>query len=137
MAVVPVKPFVLRDVDLLIGTDNYEAHASQCEYVPTTPQLTWTGLANNTHGASGASTWVLTISGAQDWETANSLSQYLHEHEGETVPVSLTPADGSGTFTSNIVIAPANIGGTAATFSVFTVSMGSTKPQFEPPVVIP
>jgi hypothetical protein len=132
MAVVPVKPFVLRDVDFVIGTDNYEAHASQCEYVPTTPQLSWTGLANNTVGASGASTWVLTISGAQDWETVNSLSQYLHEHEGEEVPVTLTPADGSGTFTSTITLAPANIGGSAGAFSVFTVSMGSTKPAFAP-----
>lgn len=134
MAVVAVKPFVLRDVDLLIGTDNYEAHVSQCEYVPTTPQLSWTGLANNTVSASGTATWVLTLSGAQDWETANSLSQYLHEHEGETVTVSLTPADGSGVFTSDVTIAAANIGGSAAAFSVFTVSMGSTKPDFTPPV---
>lgn len=130
MATVAVKPFVLRDVNFVFGVDNYEAHVSQCEYVPTTPQLTWTGLANNTVGASGASTWVLTIAGAQDWETANSLSQYLHEHEGETIDVTLTPADGSGTFTSTVTVAAANIGGTAAAFSVFTVSMGSTKPEF-------
>jgi hypothetical protein len=134
MVVRAVKPFVLRDVDLLIGADNYEAHVSQCEYVPTTPQLTWTGLANNTVAASGTATWVLTLSGAQDWETADSLSQYLHEHEGESVVVTLTPADGSGSFTSTITISPANIGGTAAAFSVFTVSMGSTKPAFTPAV---
>ena len=134
MAVIAVKPFVLRDVDLLIGTDNYEAHVSQCEFVPTTPQLTWTGLANNTVSASGTSTWVLTIAGAQDWETANSLSQYLHANEGQTVPVTLTPADGSGTFTTDVTIAAANIGGTAAAFSVFTVSMGCTKPDFTPAV---
>lgn len=134
MVAIAVKPFVLRDVDLQIGTDNYEAHVSQCEYVPTTPQLSWTGLANNTVSASGTATWVLTIAGAQDWETANSLSQFLHEHEGETLPVTLTPKDGAGTFTSDITIAPANIGGTAAAFSVFTVSMGSTKPEFTPAV---
>lgn len=132
MVAVAVKPFVLRDVDLVFGTDNYEAHVSQCEYVPTTPQLTWTGLANNTVGASGASTWVLTLSGAQDWETANSLSQYLHDHEGESIEVTLTPKSGAGTFTSTVVVAPANIGGTAGAFSVFTVSMGSTKPDFTP-----
>jgi hypothetical protein len=133
MVAVAVKPFVLRDVTFQFGVDNYEAHVSQCEYVPTTPQLTWTGLANNTVGASGASTWVLTLSGAQDWETANSLSQFLHEHEGESLEVILVPADGSGSFTSTITVAAANIGGTAAAFSVFTVSMGSTKPEFTPP----
>lgn len=132
MVAIAVKPFVLRDVNLVFGTDNYEAHVSQCEYVPTTPQLTWTGLANNTVSASGTATWVLTLAGAQDWETANSLSQYLHEHEGETITVTLTPADGSGTFTSEVTVSPANIGGTAAAFSVFTVSMGSTKPTFTP-----
>ena len=132
MVVRAVKPFVLRDVNLVFGVDNYEAHVSQCEYVPTTPQITWTGLANNTVGASGVSTWVLTLSGAQDWETAESLSQYLHAHEGEEVSVTLIPADGSGTFASTVTVAAANIGGTAATFSVFTATMGSTKPVFTP-----
>lgn len=132
MVAVAVKPFVLRDVALMIGVDNYEAHVSQCEFVPTTPQLTWTGLANNTVSASGTATWVLTLSGAQDWETANSLSQYLHANEGIEVPVSLTPADGSGTFDTTLTIAPANIGGSAAAFSVFTVTMGCTKPEFTP-----
>lgn len=127
-----VKPFVMRDVDLVFGVDNYEAHVSQCEYVPTTPSLTWTGLANNTVSANGTATWGLTIAGAQDWETAESLSQFLHDHEGETVPVTLTPADGSGTFESTVTISPANIGGTAAAFAVFTVTLGSTKPEFTP-----
>jgi hypothetical protein len=134
MATVAVKPFVLRDVDLVIGTDNYEAHVSQCEYVPSTSQLTWTGLASNTATASSPATWVLTIAHAQDWETTNSLSQYLHEHEGETVSVTLTPKDGAGTFTSDVTITPGNIGGTAAAFATGTVSMGSTKPVFTPAV---
>src|SRR5690606_2454038 len=132
MATVAVKPFVLRDVDLVIGTDNFEAHTSQCEFVPSTSQLTWTGLAQNTVTASSPATWVLTLALAQDWETEGSLAQYLHENEGETVSVTLTPQDGAGSFTAHVTITPCSIGGSAAAFATSTVSMGSTKPEFTP-----
>ena len=135
MAEIAVKPFVLRDVDLLIGADNYEAHVSQVEFVPTATAITWTGLANNTVSATATATWVLTLAGAQDWATADSLSQYLHEQEGETVEIALTPATGQGSFTTTATITPAGIGGTAAAFSVFTVSLGCTKPAFTPVTV--
>lgn len=130
MVAVAVSPFVLRDVDLVIGADNYEAHVSQVEFVPSATALTWTGLANNTHAATATATWTVTLAGAQDWATANSLSQYLHENEGETVEVTFTPATGQGTFTATVTISPANIGGTGGAFSVFTVSLGCTKPDF-------
>jgi hypothetical protein len=134
MTVIAVAPFVLRDVDLAFGADNYEAHVSQVEFVPSATALTWTGLANNTVSASAPATWVCTLSGAQDWDTANSLSQYLHENEGDTVAVTFTPAAGQGTFAATLNITPANIGGTGGAFTVFTVSLGSNKPVFTPPV---
>ena len=134
MAVIAVAPFVLRDVDLTFGADNYEAHVSQVEFIPSASVLTWTGLANNTHSATPTATWVVTMSGAQDWDTANSLSQYLHENEGDTIAVTFKPADGQGTFATTVTITPANIGGTGGAFSVFTVTMGCTKPAFTPPV---
>ena len=134
MAVIGVNPFVLRDVDLQIGADNYEAHVSQVEFVPSATALTWTGLANNTHSATATATWVVTLSGAQDWDTANSLSQYLHANEGDVVTITFVPADGQGTFTAECTISPANIGGTGGAFTVFTVSLGCTKPAFTPAV---
>ena len=134
MAVIAVAPFVLRDVDLAIGADNYEAHVSQVEFVPSATALTWTGLANNSHAATALATWQVTLAGAQDWDTANSLSQYLHANEGVVVPITLVPADGQGSFDSDVTISPANIGGTGGAFTVFTVSLGCTKPAFTPPV---
>lgn len=134
MAVIAVSPFVLRDVTLNIGADNYEAHVSQVEFVPSATALTWTGLANNTHAATATATWVATLAGAQDWDTANSLSQYLHANEGEEVTITFTPADGQGTFVATVTLSPANIGGTGGAFTVFTVSLGCTKPVFTPAV---
>lgn len=134
MAVIAVQPFVLRDVDLSIGADNYEAHTSQVEFAPTAAQISWTGLANNTHSATATATWVCNIALAQDWGTTNSLSQYLHDHEGEVVPVTFTPADGQGSFDADITITPGAIGGTAGAFAVATVALGSTKPEFTPAV---
>lgn len=134
MAVIAVAPFVLRDVDLTIGTDQYQAHVSTVRFVPAATQLTWTGLANNTVSATATATWTVTLSGAQDWDTANSLSQYLHANEGQSKAVVFVPADGQGSFAATVTIAPADIGGDASTFSVFTVSMGCNKPAFTPPV---
>lgn len=134
MAVIAVAPFVLRDVDLVIGTDNYEAHVSTVRFVPAATQLTWTGLAGNTVSATATATWTVTLSGAQDWDTANSLSQYLHANEGQSKSVTFKPGDLQGTFAATLTIAPAEIGGDASTFTVFTVSMGCTKPVFTPPV---
>lgn len=130
MVAIAVEPFILRDVDLQIGADNYEAHTSQVEFVPTAASVSWTGLANNTVTGTSTATWVCTLALAQDWGTANSLSQYLHDHEGEVVAVTFTPATGQGTFTADVTITPGAIGGTAGAFAVSTVSLGCTKPDF-------
>jgi hypothetical protein len=132
MATVAVNPFVLRDVDLVIGADNYEAHTSQVEFTPTTSQVSWTGLANNTVTSQTTATWQCTIALAQDWGTPNSLSQYLMDNEGEVVSVTFTPASGQGSFEADVTITPGAIGGTAGAFAVATVTLGSTKPVFTP-----
>lgn len=134
MAVIASAPFVLRDVDLMIGTDNYEAHTSQVEFTPSASQVSWTGLANNTITSQTTATWLVNIALAQDWGTVNSLSQYLMDNEGEVVPITFTPATGQGSFTADVTITPGAIGGTAGAFAVATVALGCTKPVFTPAV---
>ncbi|MEU4361200.1 hypothetical protein [Promicromonospora sp. NPDC023987] len=134
MVAITVEPFILRDVDLMIGTDNYEAHTSQVEFTPTVSAVSWTGLANNTVTSQTTATWGCTIALAQDWGTLNSLSQYLMDNEGLVVPCTFTPASGQGSFAANITITPGAIGGTAGAFAVATVTLGSTKPVFTPAV---
>jgi hypothetical protein len=130
MAVIAVKPFVLRNVTLSIGTDNYEAHVSEVTFTPSASQVSWTGLANNTVSATTTATWTVTIGYAQDWDTANSLAQYLHANEGTTVAVEFVPDDGQGTFDANVVLSPGAIGGTAGAFATSTVTLGCDKPVF-------
>ena len=136
MAEIAVAPFVLRDVDLMIGTDNYEAHTSQVEFIPTAAQVSWTGLANNTVNSQTTAAWVCTLALAQDWTTTNSLSRYLMDNEGEVVDVTFTPATGQGSFAATVTITPGGIGGTAGAFAVATVTLGCTKPIFTPAIAI-
>lgn len=128
MAVIDVSPIILNDCTLTVGTDNYEAHVSQVQFDPSTNIVRWKGLTpTSNHAFQSASEWTATLALAQDWETANSLSRYLHDHEGEQV--SATFDDGSGTvWTTTLTIAPGSIGGQVDTVAVSTVTMGCTKP---------
>lgn len=136
MVAVTVKPFVLKDVLLKIDADNYEAHVSQVEFTPSASTQTWTGLAGNTVTDVSTATWAATLAYAQDWETADSLSRYLYDHEGDEVAVEFTPRSGSGPkFTASLIITPGAIGGTVNGFATATVTLGmSGKPVLVPAV---
>lgn len=109
MAKIAAKP-VLFKAPVSIGSDEYTAHLSQAELVPTSPAASWTDLDGNTHNFAGTSAWALNLAGIQDYETAAGLSNFLFEHEGEDVEVSFPL--GGNTFTATITAVPVNIGGT-------------------------
>lgn len=129
MVAIAVKPHVLKDVVMSIGTDDYEGHVSSALLSPaaTTPQLQWQGLTPSASFSESGSTtvaWTFAINAAQDWETANSLSQYLFDHVGEVKTVSLSPQRGVGkTFTFDVTIIPGQIGGDVNTVAVAPVTM--------------
>ena len=127
MTVIAVQPIVYKDVSLKIEADNYEAHVSKVELTPSVNTQTWKGLtpsASFTDSSSPA--WVAALDYAQDWETPNSLSRYLFEHQGETVTAIFQPKAGSGlpAFTVELVITPGPIGGSIDAFSTGSVSLG-------------
>lgn len=125
MPVIGVSPFVLKNVTLTIDVDNYEAHVSQVEFVPSVSQVTWKGLTPSAvFTDSGSPTWVCTLAYAQDWETADSLSQYLMDHANEKVTAVFEPVAGGTAFTADVIIAPGNIGGTVDGVAVGTVTLG-------------
>lgn len=130
MATPAVVPFLLRDCTFTVDSDNYEAHVSQVEFVPTSSVVTWKGLTTtSTYSKTTTSTWVCNLSYAQDWETADALSRYLLENEGTSVAAVFTPVSGSGdTISATIEIAPGAIGGTVDTVAVGSVALGSNKP---------
>lgn len=133
MATIAVQPLVLKDVLLTIGTDNYEAAASSVVFTPSSSPTTWAGLNGETHTDTSLATWTCDLTYVQDWETANSLSQYLLTNEGDSVSVTFKPKSGSGpSFTATVSITPGAVGGTVNSFAETSVSLGSTKPTLVP-----
>lgn len=130
MAVIAVAPFVLKDVTLKIGADNYEKHVSSVTFTPSVSKQTWKGLGGNSYTDQGFADWTCEIEYAQDWNTTNSLSQYLHANEGVSVAAEFVPKLGTGgsKFAAQLAIAPGAIGGNEGAFLTASVSLGSTKP---------
>lgn len=131
MATIAVKPLVLKDCIVKIGEDGYEKHLSGVSFVPSAAQINWHGLTPDSGFTDvGTAEWAVTLNYVQDWETDDSLSQFLFEHEGETVPMVFTPVKGAGkkTFTSSVTITPGQIGGEVNAYATTSVTLGSTKP---------
>lgn len=131
MTTIAVKPLVLKDVLLKIAADNYEKHVSGVSWAANSSQISWAGLTPDAvFTDASAPTWALTLNYVQDWETEDSLAQYLFEHSGETVEMVFTPVKGSGkkTFTANVTIIPGAIGGEVNAYATTSVTLGSDKP---------
>lgn len=133
MAQIAVAPFVLKDVRLKIATDNYEKHVSSVILTPstTTDKLTWQGLtptATFTDSGVPQTTWEAQLDYAQDWETTNSLSQYLLDNAGQTKTIVFQPKAGTGkkTFTVTATIVPGPIGGAVNTVQTSQVTLPIT-----------
>ncbi len=125
MAAITVSPFVLKDATLLIAADNYEAHVSAVEFVPSASAITWKGLTpSSVYTDVGSATWVCNLTFAQDWTTTNSLSRYLFDNEGESVVCEFVPAAGGAGFSATLVLTPGSIGGAVDSVAVATVSLG-------------
>lgn len=136
MAVIEVAPLVMKDVTAVIGgTDDFKKHLSSVVFTPTASQITWTGLGSNTFTDTSLALWTVALTFAQDWETVNSLSQYLYEHEGETVTMEFHPKSGSGpSFTANVTITPGAIGGAVNAVAEATATLGCDRPVLVPAV---
>lgn len=135
MAQINVAPIILRDALLRFSygsgptTSDYEMHVSQVEFTPNTPTAMWKGLTPSAiFKKTGASDWTCTMAYAQDWETTDSLSQFLYDHEGEAIDVTFEPVTGGAGWESTIQCAPGVIGGTVDAIPVATSTMACSKP---------
>lgn len=129
MAQIAVAPFVMRDCILTIGTDSYEKHISSVTFTPQ--PVSWRGLSPAAV-FTDTSIWQAKIEYAQDWETTNSLSQYLLAEAGESKAAVFTPkAAGAETFSTNLAIAPGPIGGTQGQVATATVTLECSQPVFD------
>lgn len=138
---VAVKPLFMKDCTFNVGPDatasGFAAHLSGVTFTPSTSLQTWKGLdPKSVHTEGAAPTWTADLAYVQDWETAGSLSNYLFEHQGETVPVKFEPKKGGKAIYASIVIQPGAIGGQVDSFAATTVSLGvSGAPSFTAPGV--
>ena len=129
MAVIAAVPFVLKNVTLKVGSDNYEAHVSEVTFTPSTSTVTWQGLTPAAAFSDATTaTWVCTMAYAQDWDTTNSLANYLLANAGTAKVAVFQPnaAAGAGhaifTATLNIVAGP--IGGAVNVVQTGSVTCG-------------
>ncbi|GAA5205864.1 hypothetical protein [Microbacterium kyungheense] len=103
---------------------DYGAEVSGFQLVPTYQTATWKGLKpGSVYTKSGKATWVLTINFGQDHEAATSLSTFLFEHEGETMPYDVEPIDGGTAFSGTLIAQAGPIGGEVDQFGNATVNL--------------
>ena len=134
MADVTLVPILLSDVELSLGTNDYEGSVSSVEFVPSSNVVTWKGMKpGSNYSFPTDPTWAANVGFAQDWETPNSLSRYLFEHKGETVPATFAPKAGGGHWEADLILVPGNIGGAGDAVAVSQVSLGvQGEPEWVP-----
>jgi len=130
MAQIAVQPLILKDMILTIGTDSYEKHVSGVLIEPQTTKKTWRGgTPSATFSDVSIDSWTCRLDYVQDWETTNSLSDYLLDNAGETKAAVITPASGVGQkFSVNIGIIPGPIGGKVGDYTNSSVTLGCDEP---------
>ena len=113
MAVVAAAPFVLKNVTCGIGTDSYEAALRTVRFDPTTNVIKWRGLTPTSRFRFASDPeWTATVTFAQDFASASSLSKRLHSAvPGESVVMTFDPIAGGATITATILLVPGTIGG--------------------------
>lgn len=134
MAQIDIDPIILTNVKLKIGDDNYEKHVSRVEFTPSAQTVTWKGLTPSAvYSKTTRATWTCNLEYAQDWETVDSLSQYLHDNEGEEVSATFEPEDGGASWAATLLITPGAIGGVVDAVPTASVTLGvSGKPARTP-----
>lgn len=125
MPQIEVKPIVLRDCLLRVATSDYEKHVSGVTITPTTGNATWNGLSPAaTFNFPTSTTWAAQLDYAQDWETADSLSLFLFENQGEAITMLFEPVKGGLGWEIDVVIAPGSIGGAVNSVATSQVTLG-------------
>lgn len=132
MVEVLVRPFIMRNAILTLGTDDFAAAVSTATIANASGTTDFKGLKPAAvFTFPQATTYTLEITAAQDWSSASSLSRYLWEHKGETVPFTLNADDtvsdptlGSTSWSGTVALAPGSIGGDVDAVAVFSVTLG-------------
>lgn len=137
MAQINVQPLYLKDVTLTIGTDGYEKHVSAVTLTPSVSTATFKGLDTEAvFTQASTASWTCELSYVQDWNTADSLSEYLFNNAGSEVTMTFAPESaGGGSFSADVIIVPGAVGGTVDAYATSTVSLPvQGQPTYTPAV---
>lgn len=127
MAAVATVPLFMNNATLKIDTagDNYESAISSVKFTPSSSVQTFTAISPGAvYTEAAPTTWTLDLEFVQDWDTADSLANYLLANKGVSKPCVFEPIDGGASVAATIILAPGAIGGAAGAFGTSTVSMG-------------
>lgn len=136
MAQIAVQPIYLKDVVLSVAGSDFEKHVSSVTFTPSVATATWKGLNPDAVFTNvGASTWMVDLGYAQDWDTTGSLSAYLFANEGAEVTLTFEPVAGGSSWSADVIIVPGAVGGAVDSYAEATVSLPvQGRPVFTPAV---
>lgn len=128
MAEQAVKPFIMRNAIVQLGTDDFAAAVSSATLTPSGGTADFKGLKPPAvFTFPQAVTWSLELVYAQDWGTDASLSMYLFAHIGEVVPAIINPDDqtaGTTSWACDVAITAGAVGGAVDAVATATVALG-------------
>jgi hypothetical protein len=131
---VTLAPLYLNDVSFVVEDDDYQAAIQSVAFTPSSKTVTEVGgTPDAVYTFPGPTSWTCDLSFMQDWSTANSLSLYLFNNDGQSKAVTFVPNTGGPTITATVVITAGAIGGDIGSVGKAKVSLGvSGKPVITP-----
>ncbi|MGO2658426.1 MAG: hypothetical protein ACTH9T_04835 [Mycetocola reblochoni] len=126
MSLINVKPRVFKNYLLRLGLDaQYQKAVSSVTLTPSASTVTFKGAHPEAMFSDvTAATWTCELAFAQDWETEDSLSLFLLNHEGEHIPAEFQPEAGGPAFDAVLIVTPGAIGGAIDAYGTATVTLG-------------
>ena len=130
MAEIEAAPRLVKHIEFTVGTSSYSKHVNSVRYARSSSMQEWRGgTPDAVYSDETSPTYTCEIIGIQDWESDDSLCNFLLDHEGETLTMKYKPHhDGAVAFESEVKIVAPEIGGAVGAYNEFTVTMGSDKP---------
>lgn len=136
MATITPTPYILRDMLVTIGADEFAAAIDQLTITPKpSPQVFQGGRPSAKFMELPEPDWDVAIQYAQDNATT-SLTRYLHDNQGKTVVMKFQPKAGTlsaanPAVTVSVLIVPGTLGGTIGQHAKSTVTLPATnQPAF-------
>lgn len=117
--------FVLRDALLKLGGTTFTNQTWKVELVPDTPIVQQRTLVpDGTISDVDSSTWVMSITGLQDYESSG-LADFLGDNAGTTQTFEYAPKVGSGKakWTGSVIVVHPPIGGEQGSFAQMEIEI--------------